>query len=266
MGDEPADRATILAAYDALNPIAFGELARRAGGRVVERDGVLLSRGRHPAGVILNGAFRIDAERPPAEVLATARAHFADGFTFALWAPIHRDADLAGAAVADGWRAILELPVMVVRAPLDGPPAGPGVVVRDVDSESATDRASFAEIAGSTLGDEEPERDAYRVALREPALYRDGCRAALASVDGVDAASAWVLRVGPTALVGWVGTLDPFRRRGLGELVTRAVTNAAFADGATLVTLQASPMGGSVYRRMGFETVSAERLLVPPAS
>jgi GNAT superfamily N-acetyltransferase len=71
--------------------------------------------------------------------------------------------------------------------------------------------------------------------------------------------------VGPTAIVGWVGTLEPFRRRGLGELVTRVVTNWAFDEGATLVTLQASPMGRPIYERMGFETVSSERLFIPPA-
>ena len=40
--------------------------------------------------------------------------------------------------------------------------------------------------------------------------------------------------------VGWVACADEARGRGLGDVVTRAVTNEAFARGAPLVTLEAS--------------------------
>jgi ribosomal protein S18 acetylase RimI-like enzyme len=50
-----------------------------------------------------------------------------------------------------------------------------------------------------------------------------------------------------------VGTAAEARGRGLGALVTRVVTNVAFDAGAPYVTLQASPMGESIYRRMGYE-------------
>ncbi len=260
-----ADRAAILAAYDALNPIAFGELATRAGGTVVEREGVLLARGPEPAGIIVNGAFRRDRRTPAQRVLELAQRHFDDGYGFTLWAPAHRDSDVDSAAVAAGWRMVVELPIMTISGRIAETPIDPGVTVRDVQPRDAPDTASFAHIAGTTLGDDEDERDAYRRTLRSAALYRDGCRAVIASVDGDDAAVAWTLVVGPTAIVGWVGTLEPFRRRGLGELVTRVVTNWAFGEGATLVTLQASPMGRPIYERMGYETVSSERLFMPPA-
>ena len=107
-----AARGQILAAYDALNPVAFGELATRAGGTVSERDGVLLARGPEPAGIIVNGAFRRVPRTPPARVLELARDHFADGFGFTLWAPVHSDADIDAAAMAAGWRMIVELPVL----------------------------------------------------------------------------------------------------------------------------------------------------------
>jgi ribosomal protein S18 acetylase RimI-like enzyme len=64
--------------------------------------------------------------------------------------------------------------------------------------------------------------------------------------------------------VGWVGTLPSFRRRGLGEIVTRAVTNAAFDLGADIVVLEASPMGLPLYEKMGYETVAIDRVWVPP--
>ena len=45
------------------------------------------------------------------------------------------------------------------------------------------------------------------------------------------------------------------RGRGLGDLVTRVVTQRAFDLGAAFVSLQASEMGEPVYRRMGYREV-----------
>jgi predicted acetyltransferase len=59
-----------------------------------------------------------------------------------------------------------------------------------------------------------------------------------------------------------VGVLPDARGRGLAELVTHAVTQAAFELGAPLVVLQATPMGEPVYRRMGFEQFQTYRGLV----
>jgi len=56
--------------------------------------------------------------------------------------------------------------------------------------------------------------------------------------------------------------LDQYRGRGLGEAVTRAVTNAGFDLGARINTLQASPMGAPSYLRMGYQTVFDYRVYV----
>ena len=50
----------------------------------------------------------------------------------------------------------------------------------------------------------------------------------------------------------FVGTVEAARGLGIGELVTRAVTDRAFDLGAAAVTLQASPMGEAIYARMGY--------------
>ena len=57
------------------------------------------------------------------------------------------------------------------------------------------------------------------------------------------------------ASLQWVGTVPAARGAGLGALVTVAATNLAFEHGASSCTLQASPMGESVYRRLGYETI-----------
>jgi len=41
----------------------------------------------------------------------------------------------------------------------------------------------------------------------------------------------------------------------LGRIVTEWATNVAFDRGATSVTLQASPMGGPLYAKLGYQTL-----------
>ena len=52
--------------------------------------------------------------------------------------------------------------------------------------------------------------------------------------------------------VYFVATLGEARGKGFADAVTRAVTNAAFDDGAAASTLQPSSMGDPIYRRMGY--------------
>jgi hypothetical protein len=46
--------------------------------------------------------------------------------------------------------------------------------------------------------------------------------------------------------------------------MTATAVNAGFDLGAELASLQASPMGEPIYRRMGFETIFGYRLLMQP--
>jgi hypothetical protein len=90
----------------------------------------------------------------------------------------------------------------------------------------------------------------------------------VAYLDDAPVAAAQTVLSHGIAGVYWVGTVERARGSGLGEAVTRAVTNRAFDRGALVNTLQASPMGAPIYRRMGYETLYDYRGLVrfePPA-
>ncbi len=258
-----ASRDAAMNAYSRVTPAAFRLMAERSGGSAREADGALLVAGPEPAAEILNCAFRLDPDVPPAPVLAAARSHFEPrGFVYTVWSQTGRDRDLDNAAAEAGWKAAVELPVMVTAEPIEQRPM-PGAALRVV--ETAADRESFAAIAGETLGEADDDRQAYGRVLQAVDLHRDGCRAFVVAVDDVDAAVAWIAVIDGTGLVGWVGTREPFRRRGLGAMVTAAAANAGFALGASLVALQASPMGRPVYAALGFETISSETLWVPPS-
>lgn len=256
--------AAELDAYDRVTHATYRYFAETGGGSVLDADGLMLAAGPHPKAYIVNAAFRVEPRLTGAAVLARARAHYeAMGYEFAINTTAHRDADVDAAAGAAGWQNVLELPAMIVRRAIDERPAPDGVVLRRATPDR--DLESFGSIAATCFSDEADEAIAYRLLFSRPAvLGGPGASAFIAAVDGQDAAVAMSVVVDRAATVGWVGTLPDFRRRGLGDLVTRAATNAAFELGAELVTLQASPSGAPVYAAMGYETISTETIWAPP--
>ena len=244
---------------------AYGILAAWGGGQVAETDGLMLASGPHPKAYIVNEAFRIEPRLAPDDVLDRMRAHYgALGFEFVLNTTDHAEGDLNAAATAAGWRKLLTLPAMVVHGPLDERSSPRDAILRHADPER--DRDAFGAIVAACFADDDEEGEAYRLVFDHPALLGgSGISAFIASIDGRDAAVAWSVVVDGAATVGWVGTLPDFRRRGLGDLVTRAATNAAFAKGAGIVTLQASRSGEPVYTAMGYETISSETIWLPPS-
>jgi GNAT superfamily N-acetyltransferase len=257
--------AAEIAAYDRVTHAAYRILAERSGGSVSEADGLMLAAGPHAKAYIVNGAFRVEPRLSGTDVLDRARAHYdAMGFGYTVNATAHADADVAIAAADAGWRRILTLPAMVVREPIAERALPAGAALRAADPDR--DRHSFGVIAATCFADDEEEAAAYRLVFDRPAMLGgQGISSFIASIDDKDAAIAWSVVVDGSATVGWVGTLPAFRRRGLGDLATRAATNAAFSLGAGLVTLQASRSGEPVYAAMGYETISSETIWFPPA-
>jgi predicted GNAT family acetyltransferase len=80
--------------------------------------------------------------------------------------------------------------------------------------------------------------------------------AVLGCVGGEPASAAMAIHTHGIAGAYWVGTAPAARGKGLAELCTRTVGNAAFDRGATAVVLQASTMGEPIYKRMGYEAVT----------
>jgi predicted N-acetyltransferase YhbS len=88
------------------------------------------------------------------------------------------------------------------------------------------------------------------------ARYRaEGARAWLARVEGEPAACVGVLEVAGDAYVNLVATLPEARGRGLCAGLMRAALLAAGERGCTTTTLEGSPMGEPVYRRLGYRSL-----------
>jgi ribosomal protein S18 acetylase RimI-like enzyme len=258
--DEKAGRD----AYARVTHAAYRLLADRGGGDVVEDGGLLLASGPHPHALIANAAFRLDRRVGADEALGRARRHYAEReFRFSFNTSAEDDADIDQAAAVAGWQRVLDLPGMIVEAPIPDPGPPEGATLRRADPRR--DAGSFGDIAAVCFADSDDEAAGYRALFASGGLL-DGpaCAAWIATAEGRDAAIGWVAVDGDGGLVGWIGTRPEARRRGLGALVTRAATNEAFARGARIVALQASPQGFPVYERLGYRTIAAERIWLPP--
>lgn len=263
------DRHQLIELSDLNLAEAYRELTRRAGGTVLDEDGLFFYAGAHPLPVLVNGMMRTDQRLSAAEALARARRFFSSrgrGFTVQLRA--HADADLHAAATTAGHTSFGEPPAMVLdhRLPDADPPRGVSLnVVRTAD-----DVAAFAHVNGEAYATYGMPRDTTPALFaRAEVLIGPHIVAVVARVDDVPAAAAMTIVTHRVAGIYWVGTVPAMRGRGLAELCTRAATNAGFDLGARIASLQASPMGEPVYRRMGYVEVTRYPQLVhlaPPAS
>jgi len=154
-------------------------------------------------------------------------------------------------------------PEMVCEGRLDDRPPPDGVVVRL--GETADDVRAYAEIAGHAFRHLHLPEAITRDAIDHPdVMLEAGVAIALADLDGRPVAGACSIIVGAegNGYVGWVACHDDARGIGLGDVVTRRVTNEAFDRGASIVTLEASHFGEHTYARMGYRELYRYAVLI----
>lgn len=229
--------------------------ARQSGaaGETVERNGLVMFANGSDFPVLLNGAFRTDPALRADVVIDVADAWFAErgrGWSLCTTSWNDADQDLIDAAAERGLLTMMDTPGMVCDHRLADVVAPEGVELRtittdgDVDAYLTMSDAAYTSLGLPTgwLDDATP-----RPVTLPPNLV------AVGAFEGDDLLSgAYVLFSHGIAGVYLVGTAERARGRGLAELVTRAVTNIGFDRGASFVTLQASPMGEAIYRKMGY--------------
>jgi ribosomal protein S18 acetylase RimI-like enzyme len=224
------------------------------GAVAVERGGTLLVASSVPiTSLFHSSARRVDPKADPRAVLA-ATAAFADEHDrkMALWLSAAADADLTAAARAAGTEVRFTLAGMAIRtAPAAGEPV-PGVeLVRVTDTAGAAD---FERVHGELFAEGGRPFEAARHFSSPGVLLASHVSGFVAYLDGRPVSCAMIVNTGRAAGLFEVATSTAARRRGLGELVSRAAARAGFEDGAEVVVLQATALGEPVYRRIGFET------------
>jgi len=236
------------------------------GAEVETGDGWVLGAGRSQHPLISNAAFRVDDGLDPAEVIARARDFFASRKRgFALWARAgaEEDSDLIDAAGRAELQPAYEMPEMVLDHRAEERPLAEGIDLRRV--ASAADAAEYWQVATGAYSSIGFPPEIFAFYESHDGLVAANSAAFLAHVDGRPAGIAMTIVSHGVAGVYWVGVAEEARGRGLGWTVTAAAVNAGFDMGAEIASLQASPMGEPLYRRMGFKTMFDYRLLLCPA-
>jgi Acetyltransferase (GNAT) domain len=240
--------------------IAFDRALTRWGSRgaLEEGGGVVLCAGGTWIPVVANGAFRSDDSLSGEALIARADAFFsglARGFTVKV-RDSGEDDDLRRACEVAGLAPFGDaVPEMICRTPIPEPHPIDGVTVRMVDDDQGVrDFVTVNAEAYATYGmPAEVLSDLFDETAR--VLADPAASIVVAVRDDEPIATAMAYESDGVASLQWVGTVPSARTAGLGALVTVAATNLTFEHGASSCSLQASPMGESVYRRLGFETV-----------
>jgi hypothetical protein len=239
--------------------IAFGRALTHwaSRGALEEGGGAVLCAGGTWIPVVANSAFRSDDSLRGDALIARADAFFsglARGFTVKV-RDSGEDDDLRKACEGAGLESFGDaVPEMVCRTPLPDPHPIDGVTVRVIDDDAGV--RGFIAVnaeAYATYGmPAEVLADLFDETAR--VLADPAASIVVAHRGDEPMATAMAYESDGVASLQWVGTVPAARGSGLGALVTVAVTNLAFARGASSCSLQASPMGVSVYQRLGYET------------
>ena len=237
--------ATIVANLEAWAPV----FARLPGGRLEREHGVTRWLSDVPL-PMFNGIIGWPAAGDE-DALDAIAAPFIDAAIPVLWVTP------PGADAASGLRARGFQPGAVPGMAIDlrdlPPPEIPdGVAIHVVDD----DPARLDEALRITLVTNGFPADAVGPLREALDTYpeRERLRTFLATVDGEAAAASGLWCAAGVAGLYNVGTLETYRGRGLGRLVSIAAMAAGREAGFRVGVLQASEMGLPIYERIGFTT------------
>ncbi len=250
------------------NLIEFIRHTARAGDdtTVSERDGLMLVAGshRHP-GPYRNAAFNYGGMEPD-KALLEARAFFAErerGFVF--WAAHHGSQELRQTLSSAGGQLLEDegLPEFRLEQRPELQDVPEGVELRRAQTDQ--EREEFLRVNAAGWGMDGLDLELARRMFFDPrSLEHPMVAAMIAYRDGEPVSTAMALVSDRTVGGYWVATVPHARRQGLADVVSRATFNAGFDLGADVAVCQASGLGESIWRRMGFrELTRYDRFLFP---
>jgi GNAT superfamily N-acetyltransferase len=230
--------------------------------RVERHDGALMfaTRSEMP---LFNGVLREPHAGDAGALLDRAREFFfglGRGFVVFTWPG---DPGLVRATEAAAMLPVIErYPEMTCRARL---PEIAADVVPVTDLRGAAAYWSLCDEAYPSLGF--PAGLFAKTFTPDQLLEIDDLHACIARDETGPAGCALVWVRDRVGFIGWVASAPRARGRGYAAACTVWATNRAFELGADVVSLQASPMGEDLYRRLGYECLFSYRVmgaLAPP--
>jgi hypothetical protein len=259
-----ADRARLLRLMDLNLWEMYRAMARcAAGGEIRETDVLTLI--AVPGAVAWNNLALVRGPLDVDALLAEVRDFYVErGRPFAVYVRAHADGAVEAALVRRGFQMLVTNPGMALLADPDTRCAPPGLVVLPaLDDAGRRDYLRVTAEAYATYAQPRGVAESLYAVLES--VSSPTVQGYVGYVGDEPVAAATLFHTHGVAGVGEVGTVPAHRGRRYAEAVTWRVVREGFRRGAGFANLQASPMGGPVYARMGFVTPTAYRVLVGPA-
>jgi ribosomal protein S18 acetylase RimI-like enzyme len=235
------------------------------GAAIEAEPGWLFGAGSATHPVISNAAFRRDDGVEAEDFLIRAGEFFAQRERrFSVWLRAEQvaDRDLSAAAESAGFQAVYEMPEMLLGAPLATEPLPDGAELRRLSAPEQV--PDFWKVAKAAYASNGFPPEVFTGYTRHEGMLAESVAAFVIYMEGEPVSIAMTIVNNGVAGIYWVGSLEQARGKGLGRAVTVAATNAGFALGAELASLQASPMGRPIYSTLGYETAFDYRLMISP--
>ena len=230
-----------------------------AGGEARERGGLLIAATGLPV-PFLNIAF-VTRPLSEAEALMQAAIAYFDGRGLPFVVRVREGLDPASERAAElcGLRYGDAVPGMVLSPLHKAEVAAGALEVRRVEEPATLRVYGDALAAGFDM-----PLEVGRQFVSETLLAIPDSHLYLGYLDGQAVATSALVMSHWVAGVYNVATLAPFRRRGIGEAMTRHAVDQGMAAGCVMSSLQSSEMGYPVYERMGFRRVTGYRTYARP--
>jgi GNAT superfamily N-acetyltransferase len=219
-------------------------------GEVFETRDVLVTNTRAPVAAFNQGVFKTPGYKFE-RTLERVRAYQARAGVPLRLHLASEHASVAPALLADGYVQTDAVPAMGLGPiPDDLPAHVSGLDVRRV--ETAGELEHFGALAFGTF---EYPVELAPVALTPDLLALPHAELYVGYIGAAPVCCSMLLVTGHVAGIYWVGVTRSQRRRGLGAAITAHAVRAGKERGCALASLQASPLGAPVYRRIGFQSV-----------
>lgn len=234
----------------------FGRWGRS--NQLIEQDGLMCILGGATFPIFTNCVVRLDRQIHAREVINRAKSWFQhDARDFTIYTYGEEDRDLEEQLSSARLQQLFDTPVMVLDSKIEIPDLPASVEIKVAASEKDILDVRYVNSLGfETLEIPKEHTEAifgvpHRLLYPKIIIY-------IAYLDGQPVSTAMTIMTELVAGIYWVSTIPQARGLGLSTICTSLATNAGLKRGARIATLQASPMGESVYQRIGYRSI--ERL------
>ncbi|WP_019507092.1 GNAT family N-acetyltransferase [Pleurocapsa sp. PCC 7319] len=242
----------------------FGRWGRS--NQLIEQDGLMCILGGTTFPIFTNCVVRLDRQIPAREAIDRAKSWFQPhARDFTIYTYGEEDRDLEEQLSSLQLQQLFDTPVMVLDSEVEIPDIPASVEIKVADSEKdILDVRHVNSLGFETL--EIPREHTEAIFGVPHRLLSPKIITYIAYLDGQPASTAMTIMTELVAGIYWVSTTPQARGLGLSTICTSLASNAGFQRGARIATLQASPMGESVYQRIGYRSIDRLKcFLVSPS-